>query len=129
MNGAFLLYSNLLRRLVLHVPSFASLLTTTMTTTLTAPSALDVSLDAFREAVALWLLHIYVGGPLWRQECIKGKLDQCKGFVVGECVSAPNAWTVKVAKGLTTGKGVDEEFTVQWKMLVDAAARSVDEMG
>lgn len=128
MTGAFIIFSNLLRRLTFHIPTFARQLITTMVAILTSPSVLDLSLDTFREAVGQWILHIFVDGALWRQVRIKSKLEKSRGFVVGECVASPNIWTVKVAQGLVAGKEVDDEFKLQWQVLVDTTASLVKDM-
>lgn len=133
MTGAFTIFSNLLRRLTLHITSFVNHLTAAMTNLLTNPSTLSVPLDSYREAIALWLTHILVDNALWRQARIKGRVDKCKGSVMAECVAAPNAWSMQVARALV-GKSLgseddgDEEFGVRWSALVEAAATAVDEI-
>lgn len=62
MAGALAIWDNLLRRLALHQRAFTAALICRLIALLAAPSTLDLSIDALREAVFLWALHILCAG-------------------------------------------------------------------
>lgn len=117
MNGAFVIWGNLLRRLTHHQKRFCKILTGQMVQIIVRPSHLDLKLDTFREAVYEWLLHIFFAKE-WIAGAIGDKVVDVREFIVIECIeSNPNCWSNALAQKLV--KSSDEEFKEQWLPIID----------
>ena len=94
MDDVFILWDGLLRRLTNHQRLFLILLTNEMSLFLIQPSMLDTKIDEYREAITLWLEHIYTDDQ-WAAACKRGNLDI--NVILSTCLMNPNYWTLHLA--------------------------------
>ncbi|KAI9816871.1 MAG: rRNA-processing protein las1 [Pycnora praestabilis] len=121
MDGVFLLWDDLLKRLTLHQRSFLRILTDEMSNLLVQPSGLSVQFDSYREAIYLWLVHISTSEP-WAASRNKWsfRLDN----VVSSCIMGPNHWSLKLSSLLM--EVGDEHLKNQWADVVSIQAGQID---
>lgn len=115
MEGAFAIWGNLLRRLSVHQKRFLEILLGRMSYIVAQTSQLALQLDAFREAVSIWILHIFTSDP-WTQPRTKDLVSQLRGMIVNDCIMDPNCWSTPLARKLIDGGSM--EFKEQWTPLV-----------
>ena len=94
MDEVFPSWDSLLKKLTLHQSYFLTMLTDEMLICLISPSMLDIAVDAYREAMTMWLEQIYTTRG-WATTTKRGKLDD--NVVMETCLQNPNHWTVRLA--------------------------------
>ena len=94
MDHVFELWDDLLKRLTVHQRNFLLTLTDEMSILIIQRSLLDVRIDEYREAVAMWLEHIYTD-KVWKGARLRGKLDV--NTIMHTCMMNPNYWTLPLA--------------------------------
>ena len=95
MDEVFSSWDSLLRKLTSHQPRFLTMLTDEMLVHLISPSMLDITIDNYREAIAMWLEQIYTTKG-WASAIKRGKLDE--NVIMETCLQNPNHWTVRLAR-------------------------------
>ena len=100
--SVFPLWDGLLRRMAFHQSEFLTMLTAEMMILLISPSKLDIALDSYREALAMWLEWIYTNKG-WVAAMKRGKLDD--KVIMETCLRSPSHWTVRLAVALIGSSG------------------------
>lgn len=117
MDGAFLLWDNLLRRLAAHQHDFLRLLLICMLERLHIQYRVDVKLDPFREAMSEWVIHILTAKH-WAA-ARKRSSSNLRQLILTECFSHPMHWTLRVAESIITS--AELPFRGIWNPILQAA--------
>jgi len=122
MENTFWLWEELLKELSSHQPSFLRILTEEMSIRIIQPSRLDITIDAYREAVYMWLVHILTTDG-W---AVPSRLAQFNcNCVISTCLMNPNYWSRRLATILAIE--TDDQFIkAQWGDLVQASNSQYD---
>lgn len=88
------IWEELLRHLTLHQQKFLLQLTNEMSLAIIKPSSEDVSNDEYREAMVIWLEHIY-NDKSWKTARKRGHLSD--DVVLSTCLVNPGPWTLRLA--------------------------------
>lgn len=99
MDGAYLIWDELLRKIAFHQRLFLRTLVEHMTVIIVQPSRLNVRLDTIREAACQWLIHIFTASA-WVAWTKRHDLDELRTLVVEACIMNPNLWTHRVIRPL-----------------------------
>ncbi|KAK5006546.1 rRNA-processing protein las1, partial [Cryomyces antarcticus] len=110
MNGAFMVWDDLLRKLVRHQRRFLRIFVTRMVHLMIQQSRMNVKQDPFREALCLWALHIFVDES-WA-DARKRIEDSLRTKVVSICMMNPVYWGQRLARLLI--EAADETFQYDW---------------
>ena len=94
MNEVFSLWDSLLKKLTSHQSRFLAMLTDEMLVHLISPSMLDTSIDTYREAITMWLEHIYTTRGWWA--AIK-RMKLNDSIIMETCLQNPSHWTLHLA--------------------------------
>ena len=87
-----------LQTLVLRHTGFLQMLSDELFEQLVIPFADDAAMGASKEAVFLWLEHIYTSKD-WRRAFRQGGLDEFR--MVSSCLQVPHQWTLRLATSIT----------------------------
>ncbi|OCK74221.1 Las1-domain-containing protein [Lepidopterella palustris CBS 459.81] len=117
MNGAFLLWDDLLRRLSSHQFAFLRILVRRMIDLMTKPNLLTVTAEPVREAMFEWIVHILTAKE-WALSR-KGVEVMLLEEVMGQCFTSPTPWTSRLAETLI--KDRDALFRDTWQPILHAA--------
>lgn len=110
MEGAFLIWDDLLRRLSTHQRKFLHVFVERLASTITQRTRPSAQHDAFREACYLWLRHILLS-DMWVQTT-RYDIDVLRSETMTSCVLNPNRWTGLLGHELI--EGGDELYRDQW---------------
>ncbi|KAI9738004.1 MAG: rRNA-processing protein las1 [Cirrosporium novae-zelandiae] len=114
MNGAFVLWDELLKSLFLTQRYLLRLLLNEMCIVIASPSSLDLKLDPYREAVYIWLERILTSTSTlnkWPQRRVQ------LNSIMSTCMMNQNYWTLQL--GLTLVRhSRDARFKARWEALV-----------
>ncbi|KAI9837227.1 MAG: hypothetical protein M1819_000301 [Sarea resinae] len=113
MDGIFVMWEDLLKRLTNHQHRFLRILVEEMTIKLVQPSQLDVQFDAYRQAVYMWVIRI-LKSEEWALRRRRYYRDQ--SGVISTCIMGPNFWSRDLARSLV--EAGDEVLKEQWDELV-----------
>ncbi|KAI9870484.1 MAG: rRNA-processing protein las1 [Pleopsidium flavum] len=114
MESEFSLWDDLLKKLTQHQRPFLRILTDEMSIMIIQPTRLDISIDIYREAVYMWLVHI-ITSERWTTSRKRGNFNA--SCVISTCLMNPNHWSRRLATVLAID--TDDEFTkAQWANLV-----------
>ncbi len=91
-------WDSLLKKLTSHQSYFLTMLIDEMLIHLISPSMLDIAVDAYREAITMWLKQIYTTKG-WAAATKRGKLDD--NIIMETCLQNPNHWTIRLAVAVT----------------------------
>jgi len=118
MQGAITLWNELLTRIAIYQRNsgFLRILVERFMFIITTTTALDVTLDAFKEAVHAWVIEIF-SSEWWRHSEVVETVEGLRGYAFNECIMAPNYWSIKVAKKIY--KHGDNDFKVRWRPLLE----------
>jgi len=118
MEGAITLWNELLARIAIFQKNsgFLQILVERFIFIITTPSTLDVTLDAFKEAVHLWVIEIF-SSEWWRHSEIIETVEGLRGYTFNECIMTPNYWSMRVAKKIF--KYGDSNFKTRWRPLLE----------
>lgn len=118
MAGAITLWNELLTRIAIYQRNsgFLRILVERFMFIITATTALDVTLDAFKEAVHAWVIEIF-SSEWWRHSEVVESVEALRGYAFNECIMAPNYWSMKVAKEIY--KHGDNDFKVRWRPFLE----------
>ncbi|KZF26631.1 Las1-domain-containing protein [Xylona heveae TC161] len=97
MEAAFAMWDDFLKYLTGRERDFLSAVLEEMAAMLVQPSRLDIKIDAYREAVYLWLIHL-LESDTWkarRRRCFSSVRS-----VIATCIMSPNHWTRRVSTRL-----------------------------
>ena len=94
MCDVFLLWDELLRRLVFHQNTFLILLTDEMSLAIVQPSLVDVTVDEYREAMVMWLQHIFTD-KAWDRARRRSLV--VVDTILITFITNPNYWMLKLA--------------------------------
>lgn len=123
MENTFWLWEELLKELSSHQPSFLRILTEEMSIRIIQPSRLDITIDAYREAVYMWLVHILTTDG-W---AVPSRLAQFNcNCVISTCLMNPNYWSRRLATILAIETD-DQLIKAQWGDLVQASNSQYDD--
>ncbi|KAF2190262.1 Las1-domain-containing protein [Zopfia rhizophila CBS 207.26] len=126
MDGAFLIWDYLLRKLSYHQWDFLQVLINRMTSFLNAPSGFWITADPVREAMYQWVLHILTSDE-WAQPRKKNPQKKLLGNMMAQCFTVPTAWNLKLAEALLKDKITQKDggiFHRTWYPLLEASLRS-----
>ena len=118
MDATFTLWDSLLRKLTFHQSNFLTMLTDEMMIFLISPSMLDITLDTYREAVAMWLERIYTTKG-WVAAIKRAKLDD--NVLMETCLQNQNQWTVRLAVTLVRSSGHKMAKEIYGERVAEAA--------
>ncbi|KAK5283794.1 rRNA-processing protein las1 [Cryomyces antarcticus] len=110
MNGAFMVWDDLLCKLVRHQRRFLRIFVTRMVHLMIQQPRMNVKQDPFREALCLWALHIFVDES-WA-DARKRIEDSLRTKVVSICIMNPVYWGQRLARLLI--EAADETFQYDW---------------
>jgi len=96
MDGAFLLWDELLVRLSNDMPRFLRLLVLRLVDLMTAPSPLETETDPFKEAAYFWLRHICMD-PKWTSDALNS-VQKRHVAVLQSCFETPTFWSLRLAQ-------------------------------
>lgn len=128
LNGAYLIWEDLLRALSLQVPGFFFSLGQHLLEALTQPSSTRPGDDAGKEAFALWIGRLSGGFPGDDADSSSQRAFASK--IMNWCCLYPGYWTQVVGTALLAR--ADDDFRQGWQDLfnasrMDASAGSSDE--
>ncbi len=121
MDEVFPLWESLLKKLTSHQSHFLIMLTDEMLVRLISPSMLDVTIDSFREAIAMWLERICTTKG-WVPATKRGKLDD--SVIMETCLQNPNHWTVRLAVTMIESS----DHKVAKEVYVDRVSKAADDL-
>jgi hypothetical protein len=123
MEFTFWLWDKLLKEMTAHQPSFLRVLTEEMSIRIVQPSQLDITIDAYREAVYMWLVHILTTDG-W---AVPSRLARfSSNCVISTCLMNPNYWSRRLATILAIERA-DQSIKAQWGDLVQASNAQYDD--
>lgn len=102
MDEVFSTWDNLLQMLSVHQEQFLTTLIDAMIVHITSPSLMDVKIDPYREAIAMWLIHICTAQQ-WASTAKKVKLSD--NPILSSCLQNPNHWTLQLATAIVEAPG------------------------
>lgn len=102
MDEVFSIWNDLLQLLSVHQEHFLTMLIDAMIVHVTSPSLMDVKIDPYREAIAMWLIHICTAQK-WAFTAKKVKLND--DLILTSCLQNPNHWTLQLAKAIVEAPG------------------------
>ncbi len=102
MDEVFPIWDGLLKKLAPQLENFLPMLTDEMVIHIISPSLMDVVIDPYREAVTMWLVHIYTTKD-WAPT-IKRIKSEC-GSILLSCLQNPNHWTLQLAIAIVDAPG------------------------
>ncbi len=124
MKLTFSLWEKLLKEITAHQPSFLRILTEEMSIRIIQPSQLDITIDAYREAAYMWLVHILTTDG-W---AVPSRLARfSSNCVISTCLMNPNYWSRRLATILAVETD-DQSIKAQWGDLVQASNGQYDEL-
>ena len=97
MDEVFSVWDDLLKSLASRQTQFLTIFTDEMVLHIISPSFMDVMIDTYREAVTMWLVHIYTTEE-WAATIELVKLDDHS--VLSTCLQNPNHWTLELATAI-----------------------------
>lgn len=123
MNGAFILWDDLLLAITLNHHDLLSAIIERMVSSLSKPVSQEVAAqDPEQEAVYLWLVHITTSGP-W-SPVRKGNASSSAANVMSRCCLHPGYWPHKVGEALLAAG--DDDFLETWSDTLKASAIAKD---
>lgn len=102
MDEVFSTWDDLLQMLSLQQERFLPMLIDAMIVHITSPSLIDVIINPYREAIAMWLIHICTAQQ-WASTTKKVKLDD--NTILSSCLQNPNHWTLQLATAIVDAPG------------------------
>lgn len=102
MDEVFSIWDSLLKNLASRQNQFLTIFADEMVIPIISPSFMDVTIDTYREAVTMWLIHFYTAKE-WSATIKRGKLDDHS--VLSTCLQNPNHWTLKLAHAIIESPG------------------------
>ena len=117
MEKDFMLWDDLLIHLSFDQPRFVRTLTDEMSLRIVQPSQLDITIDAYREAIYGWLDRI-----LTTEEWAEARRlsDLNASCVISTCLMNPNYWSRRLTAALVIDTN-DQGIKAQWGDLVQAS--------
>jgi ribosomal biogenesis protein LAS1 len=117
MDGAYLIWVDLLTTILYELPRFIPALVASLLQSLTAVTALDPAQDADKEALAMWILHV-----MKNDEFFSGGWND-RATVLAEvmkwCCLYPGCWTQYIGRELL--KECGEFIKAEWEDLFEAS--------
>ena len=123
MESTFSLWNEVLKEISSRQPSFLRIITEEMSIRIVQPSQLDITIDAYREAVYLWLIHILTTDKWAVPRKLAGLNPSC---VISTCLMNPNYWSRRLATVLAVDT-TDQCIKAQWGDLVQASNAQYDD--
>ena len=112
LEGAFLIWDDLLRKVAVQLPGFQHALTYYMLHVLTDVPTTDPQTDVEKEALAMWILHL----PSLKSQDVRDlSLETIKS-----CCLHPGYWTRRV--GEETLRNADYELRIDWQDMFQASS-------
>lgn len=102
MDEVFSTWDGLLQMLSVQQEQFLTTLIDAMIVHITSPSLMDVIIDPYREAIAMWLIHICTAQQ-WASTAKKVKLND--NPILSTCLQNPNHWTLQLATAIVDAPG------------------------
>lgn len=102
MDEVFPMWDNLLKTLASRKPQFLTIFTDEMVLPLISPSFMDVTIDVYREAITMWLIHITTAKE-WSATIKADKFNDHS--MLSTCLQNPNHWTLKLATAILDAPG------------------------
>lgn len=102
MVEVFSTWDDLLQVLSVQQEQFLPMLIDAMIVHITSPSLMDVIIDPYREAIAMWLIHICTAQQ-WASTTKKVNLDD--STILSSCLQNPNHWTLQLATATVDAPG------------------------
>lgn len=124
MENTFSLWDEMLKETSSRQPSFLRILTEEMSIRVVQPSRLDITIDAYRDAVYVWLVHILTTDRWATPRKLAGFNSSC---VISTCLMNPNYWSRRLATILAVETN-DRCIKAQWGDLVQASNAQYDEI-
>lgn len=117
LDGAYLIWDDLLITISSKLLRFLPALVETLLQSLTSKTAIDPTRDVDKEALAMWLLHVFDGNSL----LLAGRTDRNAMLVVvlRWCCLHPGLWTQYVGRELLEQS--DDDFKAEWEDLFEAS--------
>lgn len=123
MEGAFLLWDNLLSQLSYHQPGFIQAMIKHMQARLAGPASVALETDPTREALCEWITHILTSDP-W-SVFAKNSLVKLQQDVMEECFVCPTRWSLVLARNILSC--ADNKFVEDWQPILEAASATSDD--
>lgn len=102
MDEVFSIWDELLQVLSVQQEQFLPMLIDAMIVHITSPSQMDVIIDPYREAIAMWLIHICTTQK-WASTAKMVNLDD--STILSSCLQNPNHWTLQLATAIVDAPG------------------------
>lgn len=102
MDEVFSTWYDLLQMLSVQQEQFLTMLIDAMIVHITSPSLMDVSIDPYREAIAMWLIHICTAQQ-WAPTA--KKVNLIDNPILSSCLQNPNHWTLQLAMAIVDAPG------------------------
>ena len=126
MTGAFAIWNPLLLQLQVHLhSSFLRDLIITLLTSLKSLSEKSVALDARRDAIYQWIIHILTSKEWGGSPRLIRIQDELKITLMKICLMELGYWTRKVARGVVEASG--DDFKRAWGPLFNKAVPAGNE--
>jgi ribosomal biogenesis protein LAS1 len=117
LDGAYLIWDDLLVTISSQLLRFLPALVKSLLQSLTSRTAIDPTRDVDKEALAMWLLHIFDSNDFllaWRTD-----RNATLAVVMKWCCLHPGKWTQYV--GREVFEQCDENFQAEWENLFEAS--------
>ena len=122
MENTFSVWDEVLKEISTRQTSFLRILTDEMSIRIVQPSQLDITIDAYREAVYMWLVRILTTDGWATSRKLAGLNSSC---VISTCLMNPNHWSRRLATVLAIETN-DQCIKAQWGDLVRGSNAQYD---
>jgi ribosomal biogenesis protein LAS1 len=124
MEGAYLLWDDLLIQLSYQLPGFTTALVRHMQARLAGPASIALETDPMREALCEWISHILTSGT-WSAVSTKKPLVELQHGIMEECFVSPAYWSLVLARNLLAS--ADKQFAEDWRPFLEAASATAED--